>query len=145
MGFPEGHVYAAVSVGSVAAPLGCWIRGVSCGVARQLDNESAAPGEPDMRLTVIGTGYLGLTHAVCMADLGHEVFAIDVDERKIAMSSRGELPFFEPGLEPLLRKNLDSGRLHFTSSYAEAATFGEVHFLCVGTPEARTARPIYSM
>jgi UDPglucose 6-dehydrogenase len=89
-----------------------------------------------MRLTVIGTGYLGLTHAVCMADLGHEVLAIDVDERKIAMSSRGELPFFEPGLEPLLRKNLDSGRLRFTSSHAEAAVFGDVHFLCVGTPES---------
>ena len=89
-----------------------------------------------MRLTVIGTGYLGLTHAVCMADLGHEVVAIDVDERKIAMASRGELPFFEPGLEPLLRKNLDSGRLRFTLSYAEAAQFGEVHFLCVNTPEA---------
>ena len=93
-----------------------------------------------MRLTVIGTGYLGLTHAVCMADLGHEVFAIDVDERKIAMLSRGELPFFEPGLQPLLRKNLDSGRLHFTSSYAEAATFGEVHFLCVGTPESKSGQ-----
>lgn len=89
-----------------------------------------------MRLTVIGIGYLGLTHAVCMAGLGHEVVAIDVDERKIAMASRGELPFFEPGLEPLLRKNLDSGRLRFTSSYAQAAQFGEVHFLCVGTPEA---------
>jgi UDPglucose 6-dehydrogenase len=89
-----------------------------------------------MRLTVIGTGYLGLTHAVCMADLGHEVLAIDADEHKIAMSSRGELPFFEPGLEPLLRKNLDSGRLRFASSYAEAAVFGEVHFLCIGTPES---------
>jgi UDPglucose 6-dehydrogenase len=88
-----------------------------------------------MRLTVIGIGYLGLTHAVCMAGLGHEVVAIDVDERKIAMASRGELPFFEPGLESLLRKNLDSGRLRFTSSYAKAAQFGEVHFLCVGTPE----------
>jgi UDP-glucose 6-dehydrogenase len=57
-----------------------------------------------MRLTVIGTGYLGLTHAVCMADLGHQIVAIDVDKRKIAMASRGELPFFEPGPEPLLRK-----------------------------------------
>jgi UDPglucose 6-dehydrogenase len=90
-----------------------------------------------MRLTVIGAGYLGLTHAVCMADLGHEVLAIDVDEHKVAMSSCGELPFFEPGLQPLLRKSLDSGRLNFTSSYAEAAVFGEVHFLCVGTPESK--------
>ena len=63
------------------------------------------------RVTVVGTGYLGLTHAVCLADLGHEVLAIDVDEEKIAKAANGEAPFFEPGLEPLLRKNLDAGRL----------------------------------
>ena len=89
-----------------------------------------------MRLTVIGAGYLGLTHAVCMADLGHEVLAIDVDQYKIVKAARGEVPFFEPGLEPLLRKNLDARRLHFTTSYEEVAEFGDVHFLCVGTPEA---------
>ena len=88
------------------------------------------------RLTVIGIGYLGLTHAVCMADLGHEVVAIDVDEDKIVRAARGETPFFEPGLEPLLRKNVDAGRLRFTTSFAEAGEFGEVHFLCVGTPQA---------
>ena len=60
-----------------------------------------------VRLTVIGAGYLGLTHAVCMADLGHEVLAIDVDAQKIARAASGEVPFFEPGLEPLLRKNVD--------------------------------------
>jgi UDPglucose 6-dehydrogenase len=87
-------------------------------------------------LTVIGIGYLGLTHAVCMADLGHDVLAVDVDQEKIAKAARGETPFFEPGLEPLLRKNLDAGRLRFTSSYKEVANFGNVHFLCVGTPEA---------
>ena len=88
-----------------------------------------------MRLTVIGTGYLGLTHAVCMADLGHQVLAIDVDPDKITKAARGEVPFFEPGLEPLLRKNLEAGRLGFTSSYEEIARFGEAHFLCVGTPQ----------
>jgi UDPglucose 6-dehydrogenase len=88
------------------------------------------------RLTVIGVGYLGLTHAVCMADLGHEVLAIDTDEQKIARAARGETPFFEPGLEPLLRKNVDAGRLRFTSSFAEVGEFGEVHFLCVGTPQS---------
>jgi UDPglucose 6-dehydrogenase len=87
------------------------------------------------RVTVIGTGYLGLTHAVCMADLGHEVLAIDVDEEKMAKAAKGEVPFFEPGLEPLLRKNTESGRLRFTTSFAEVGGFGEVHFLCVGTPE----------
>jgi UDPglucose 6-dehydrogenase len=89
------------------------------------------------RVTVIGIGYLGLTHAVCLADLGHEVLAIDVDEDKIAKAANGEAPFFEPGLEPLLRKNLDAGRLRFTTSFAEVGAFGAVHFLCVGTPQGR--------
>jgi UDPglucose 6-dehydrogenase len=88
------------------------------------------------RVTVTGVGYLGLTHAVCLADLGHEVLAIDVDEEKIAKAARGETPFFEPGLEPLLRKNLDSGRLRFTTSFEQIGEFGEVHFLCVGTPQS---------
>ena len=92
------------------------------------------------RITVIGTGYLGLTHAVCMADLGHQVLAIDVDKDKIARAAAGEVPFFEPGLEPLLRKNLDSGRLRFTTSYAEIGDFGDVHFLCVGTPESESGQ-----
>src|ERR1700744_5371189 len=90
-----------------------------------------------LRVSVIGTGYLGLTHAVCMADLGHEVLAIDVDAEKIAKAPRGETPFFEPGLEPLLRKNLDSGRLRFTDSFAEIGEFGDVHFVCVGTPQVK--------
>jgi UDPglucose 6-dehydrogenase len=92
------------------------------------------------RVTVIGTGYLGLTHAVCLADLGHDVLAVDVDAEKIAQVARGEAPFFEPGLEPLLRKNLDAGRLRFTMSFAEVGAFGEVHFLCVGTPEGESGR-----
>ena len=92
------------------------------------------------RVTVIGTGYLGLTHAVCLADLGHEVLAVDVDATKIALAARGEVPFFEPGLEPLLQKNLDAGRLRFTLSFAEIAAFGDVHFLCVGTPEGEAGR-----
>ena len=90
-----------------------------------------------LRISVIGTGYLGLTHAVCMADLGHEVLAIDVDAEKIAKAARGESPFFEPGLEPLLRKNLDAGRLRFTDSFAEIGEFGDVHFICVGTPQVK--------
>src|SRR6201981_951419 len=88
-----------------------------------------------LRISVIGTGYLGLTDAVCMADLGHQVLAIDVDEEKVEKAARGETPFFEPGLEPLLRKNIDAGRLSFTTSFAEIGEFGEVHFLCVGTPQ----------
>jgi UDPglucose 6-dehydrogenase len=91
---------------------------------------------PRLRLTVIGAGYLGLTHAVCMAELGHDVLAIDIDQAKVAKASTGEPPFFEPGLEPLLRKNLEAGRLRLTTSYAEAGAFGDVHFLCVGTPQS---------
>ena len=91
----------------------------------------------NLRISVIGTGYLGLTHAVCMADLGHQVLAIDVDAEKIAKAARGEAPFFEPGLEPLLRKNLDAGRLRFTDSFAEIGEFADVHFVCVGTPQVK--------
>ena len=64
------------------------------------------------------------------------MLAIDVDASKIAKAARGEAPFFEPGLEPLLRKNLESGRLRFTGSFADVGEFGDVHFLCVGTPQA---------
>ena len=92
---------------------------------------------PSLRISVIGTGYLGLTHAVCMADLGHQVLAIDVDAEKTAKAARGEAPFFEPGLEPLLRKNLDAGRLRFTDSFAEIGAFADVHFICVGTPQVK--------
>ncbi|MCO5968890.1 UDP-glucose dehydrogenase family protein [Actinoallomurus soli] len=87
------------------------------------------------RLTVIGTGYLGATHAVCMAALGYEVLGVDVDEKKIAKLASGEVPFFEPGLPELLTKALDSGRLRFTTSFEEAGAFGDVHFICVGTPQ----------
>jgi UDPglucose 6-dehydrogenase len=90
------------------------------------------------RLTVVGIGYLGLTHAVCLADLGHEVLAIDIDEEKLSQAAHGEVPFFEPGLEPLLRKNLEADRLRFTTSFAEIGAFGDVHFLCVGTPESES-------
>ncbi|MEU5422134.1 UDP-glucose dehydrogenase family protein [Streptomyces sp. NPDC020799] len=88
-----------------------------------------------LRLTVIGTGYLGATHAVCMAELGHEVLGVDVDPDKIGALRAGRVPFYEPGLERLLAEHTASGRLRFTTSYEEAAEFGQVHFLCVGTPQ----------
>ncbi len=88
-----------------------------------------------MKVTVIGCGYLGATHAACMAELGHEVLGIDVDPAKIASLSRGEVPFFEPGLSDVLRRNIDAGRLSFTTDYDEAAAHGSVHFLGVGTPQ----------
>ena len=89
------------------------------------------------RLTVIGTGYLGATHAVCMAELGFEVLGLDVLPEKVEALASGRVPFFEPGLPELLRKNLDTGRLRFTTSFQEAGEFGDVHFVCVGTPQKK--------
>jgi UDPglucose 6-dehydrogenase len=89
------------------------------------------------RLSVIGTGYLGATHAVCMTELGFDVIGVDVFPDKIDKLSAGEVPFFEPGLAELLRKNLETGRLRFTTSYEEAAEFADVHFICVGTPQKK--------
>ncbi len=88
-----------------------------------------------LRMTVIGTGYLGATHAACMAELGFEVLGVDVDKEKIDSLSRGELPIHEPGLPELLRKHTASGRLRFTTSFEEAGAFGDVHFIAVGTPQ----------
>jgi UDPglucose 6-dehydrogenase len=90
-----------------------------------------------MRLTVIGTGYLGATHAACMADLGFEVLGLDVDDAKVDTLNSGHVPFFEPELDIVLRRALDSGRLRFTTSFEEAAEFGDIHFLCVGTPQQK--------
>src|SRR5262245_44433240 len=89
---------------------------------------------PVTRVSVIGTGYLGATHAVCMSELGFSVVGVDVDPGKVASLAAGKVPFFEPGLEELLRKNLDTGRLAFTTSFADAAA-ADLHFLCVGTPQ----------
>ena len=88
-----------------------------------------------MRMTVIGTGYLGAVHAACMADIGHEVLGVDVDAEKIRALAEGRPPFFEPGLDEVLTRATASGRLRFTTSLSEAAAFGEVHFVCVGTPQ----------
>ncbi|MBO0854874.1 MAG: UDP-glucose/GDP-mannose dehydrogenase family protein [Nocardia sp.] len=90
-----------------------------------------------MRLTVFGTGYLGATHAACMAELGHEVLGVDIDPGKVAKLSDGVVPFYEPGLEDVLRRNLDAGRLRFTTSYEEAAAHADAHFLGVGTPQKK--------
>ncbi|MFJ9810338.1 UDP-glucose dehydrogenase family protein [Streptomyces sp. NPDC101158] len=88
-----------------------------------------------MRLTVIGTGYLGAVHAACMAEIGHDVLGVDVDPAKVADLAAGRPPFYEPGFEDVLTRALGSGRLRFTTDLREAAVHGEVHFICVGTPQ----------
>ena len=88
-----------------------------------------------MRIAVFGTGYLGATHAACMAELGHDVIGVDVDPAKVALLQSGDAPFFEPGLPELLRRHTTSGCLRFTSSYEEAARSADVHFVAVGTPQ----------
>ena len=90
---------------------------------------------PVPRVTVTGTGYLGATHAICMAIMGFEVLGADVDRNKIDMLCAGCVPFFEPGLPEKLHEALASGRLHFTTDFDEVAQFSDVHFLCVGTPQ----------
>ncbi|CAN3979501.1 UDP-glucose dehydrogenase family protein [Kitasatospora purpeofusca] len=89
------------------------------------------------RLTVIGSGYLGITHAACMAELGHEVLGLDIDEDRVRSLNRGELPIHEQGLGELLRRNLAAGRLRFGTDPKEAAAFGDLHFLCLGTPQRK--------
>jgi len=87
-------------------------------------------------LAVIGLGYLGATHAICMADLGYDVVGLDIDAAKIDALRNGTVPFFEPGLDELLGKVLPTGRLTFTTSYGDIAD-ADVHFLCVGTPQRK--------
>ncbi len=88
-----------------------------------------------MRITVIGCGYLGATHAAAMAELGHEVLGIEIDPVKRQALTEGRVPIYEPGLSDLLSKHVTSGRLRFTDSWAEVTEFGDLHFLCVGTPQ----------
>jgi len=97
---------------------------------------SPTPIAEHPRMTVIGTGYLGATHAICMAILGYDVLGVDVDERKVAELNAGRVPFYEPGLPEQLTLALASGRLSFTTDFDRAAEFGDVHFICVGTPQA---------
>ena len=92
-----------------------------------------------LTISVIGCGYLGAVHATCMAELGHTVIGIDTDAAKVAALSGGHAPFFEPGLDELLRSALASGRLRFSTDFADAAA-ATVHFLAVGTPQLPDAR-----
>ena len=83
---------------------------------------------------MVGCGHLGTVHAACMAEIGHDVLGMDVDEGKIALLKSGKPWFHEPGLDEMLARHIVSGRLQFTTSFDEAAAFGGVHFLGVATP-----------
>src|SRR5690242_2052058 len=89
-----------------------------------------------MRLTIFGSGYVGLVTGACFAEAGNHVLCVDVDERKVEMLKRGESPIYEPGLDDLLKKNVAAGRLSFTTDAAEGVKHGLFQFIAVGTPPA---------
>jgi len=89
-----------------------------------------------LKISVIGTGYLGATHAACISSLGFDVIGIDTDPSKVALLQQGKVPFFEPDLEELLAKEIASGRLTFSTSF-DAIKDADVHFICVGTPQVK--------
>ncbi|MBI2415398.1 MAG: UDP-glucose/GDP-mannose dehydrogenase family protein [Candidatus Kerfeldbacteria bacterium] len=93
-----------------------------------------------MHLTVVGTGYVGLVTGTCLADAGHSVTCIDIDQEKISRLNKGDIPIYEPGLEQLVKHNVAAGRLKFTTSLAEALPATEVLFIAVGTPSAADGR-----
>ncbi|MBB1585980.1 MAG: UDP-glucose/GDP-mannose dehydrogenase family protein [Propionibacterium sp.] len=91
-----------------------------------------------MKISVVGCGYLGAVHAACMAELGHDVLGIDVDDTKVAALSAGRAPFYEPGFEELLTRALGTGRLRFTTTPGDDLADVDLHFIAVGTPQSDT-------
>jgi len=87
-----------------------------------------------MKITIFGTGYVGLTTGVCFADMGNDVCCVDIDETKLKKIKKGEVPFFEPSLEHLLKKNLSSNKIKFTNDPEEGINFADIIFIAVGTP-----------
>ncbi len=87
-----------------------------------------------MKITVVGTGYVGLVTGTCLSEVGNDVICFDTDPQKIARLQQGQIPIYEPGLEDMVRRNVQAGRLHFTSDIAQATHFGTIQFIAVGTP-----------
>ncbi len=87
-----------------------------------------------MNVTIIGTGYVGLVTGACLADAGNSVFCLDVDEKKINFLNENKIPIFEPGLEPVVRRNREAGRLRFSTDVAASVAHGELQLIAVGTP-----------
>ncbi len=102
-------------------------------------DDAQASHVPRPRISVIGTGYLGATHAAAMAELGFDVVGVDTDPAKVETLSGGRVPFYEPGLEELIAKHLATGRLRFTTDLTEAVAMSDIHFVCVGTPQQVTS------
>ncbi len=89
-----------------------------------------------MKITIFGTGYVGLVQGACMADLGHDVLCIDIDKEKIKKLNKGEVPFYEPGLSELIKRNTKQGRLQFSLNAIEGINFSPIIFIAVGTPQS---------
>ncbi|OYT93279.1 MAG: UDP-glucose 6-dehydrogenase [Burkholderiales bacterium PBB3] len=87
-----------------------------------------------MKITVVGTGYVGLVTGTCLSEVGNDVICFDTDANKIAMLQRGDIPIFEPGLQDMVKRNMQAGRLHFTDDIERATHFGTIQFIAVGTP-----------
>ena len=87
-----------------------------------------------MKITVFGTGYVGLVQGTVLAEVGHDVLCVDVDEAKVESLKAGRIPIFEPGLEEMVKRNHAEGRLNFTTDAAEAVAHGRIQFIAVGTP-----------
>ena len=87
-----------------------------------------------MKITVIGTGYVGLVSGTCVAEVGNDVLCLDVDPAKIKILEEGGIPIYEPGLQEMVQRNVAAGRLHFTTDVEKAVHFGTIQFIAVGTP-----------
>ena len=87
-----------------------------------------------MKITIIGSGYVGLVSGACLAEVGNEVLCVDLDAAKIGILNNGQLPIFEPGLLEMVQRNREAGRLRFTTDVKQSVEFGEIQFIAVGTP-----------
>src|SRR5690606_13810487 len=88
-----------------------------------------------MKISIYGTGYVGLVTGACLAEVGNDVLCMDIDDAKIQRLRRGEIPIYEPDLEAMVKRNTEGGRLHFTTDSAEAVNHGLFQFIAVGTPQ----------
>lgn len=98
---------------------------------------SVGAKDQNMKIAVIGTGYVGLVSGVCLSDFGHHVVCVDTDVAKIVLLRGGDVPIYEPGLQAVLQRNLAAGRLHFSTDLAAAVMGAEAIFIAVGTPSRR--------